>query len=112
MSRLLALAASIAIAGCGSAPKNTDPDYVAASGTTVDVQIEITDNFAAMEEVPVGGGELRLVAARPMKDADGARVQAIAFPLRHTDVRTQVSGMSAIYTVTQTFENPYDEPMD
>jgi Ca-activated chloride channel family protein len=76
------------------------------------VQIDITDNFAAMEEVPVGGGELRLVTPRQTTDDSGATVQAIAFPLRHTDVRTKVSGMSAIYTVTQTFENPYDEPID
>ncbi|MBA3500841.1 MAG: VIT and VWA domain-containing protein [Myxococcota bacterium] len=102
------LALLIALAGCGSTPR--DPDY--SSGTTVDLQIEITDNFAAMEEVPVAGGELRLVAPRPMKDAHGTSVQAIAFPLRHTDVRTKVSGMSAMYTVTQTFENPYDEAID
>lgn len=100
----------LALVGCGSTPNN--PDYGGATGTSVDVQIEITDNFAAMEEVPVGGGELRLVAPRPMRDDTGKSVQAIAFPLRHTDVRTKVSGMSAMYTITQTFENPYDEPID
>ena len=103
------LLALVALFGCGATPGN--PDY-ANPGATVDVQIEISDNYAAMEEVPVGGGELRLVTPRPMKDDAGASMQAIAFPLRHTDVRTKVSGMSAIYTVTQTFENPYDEPID
>ena len=110
MSRLH-LVALVALVGCSSTPRNTDP-YGNPVGTSVDVQIEVTDNYAAMEEVPVGGGELRLVAPRPMKDDSGASVTAIAFPLRHTDVRTKVSGMSAIYTVTQTFENPYDEPID
>jgi Ca-activated chloride channel family protein len=65
-----------------------------------------------MDEVPVGGGELRLAAPRRVRDASGATVTAIMFPLRHTDVHTKVSGMSAMYTVTQTFENPYDEPID
>lgn len=112
MSRL-SLVALLAI-GCGSTPRNTDPDYGSPVGVGigVDVDIEVTDNYAAMEEVPVAGGELRLLTPRPTQDASGARVQAIAFPLRHTDVRSKVSGMSAIYTVTQTFENPYDEPID
>lgn len=114
MSRRLFLVALAALAGCGSTPRSSDPygntDF--GTATAVDVQIEVTDNYAAMEEVPVGGGELRLVTPRPTRDESGANVQAIAFPLRHTDVRTKVSGMSAIYTVTQTFENPYDEPID
>ena len=105
----LALLALGSVLGCGG-PNPKDPDY--GQPTSVDVQIEISDNFAAMEEVPVAGGELRLVAPRPMRDDTGASVQAIAFPLRHTDVRTKVSGMSAMYTVTQTFENPYDEAID
>src|SRR6185436_14461061 len=71
-----------------------------------------SDNFAAMEEVPVGGGELRLVEPRKTHDDAGAPVTAIGFPLKHTDVQTRVSGMSAMYTVTQTFENPYDEAID
>src|SRR4029079_18388351 len=83
-----------------------------ATPVDADVAVEASDNFAAMQEVPVGGGELRLVEPRRTRDASGASVAAIMFPLRHTDVRTRVSGMSAIYTVTQTFENPYDEPID
>src|SRR5690242_18135020 len=107
--RITSVVVLVALASCGgAAPK--DPDFGFSGPTTVDV--EITDNFAAMEEVPVAGGELRLVAPRPTKADDGAALQAIAFPLRHTDVRTKISGMAAIYTVTQTFENPYDEPLD
>jgi len=105
MSRLH-LVALLAIAGCGSSTKN--PDSV-----RVDFQVDVAaENYAAMEEVPVGGGELRLVAPKEAVDDAGGKVQTIAFPLRHTDVTTKVSGMSAIYTVTQTFENPYDEPID
>ena len=100
----------IALAACGGAPKDSGSGYEPV--TAVDVSIEVTASYAAMEEIPVGGGELRLVEPRETRDDDGAVVQAIAFPLRHTDVRTKVSGMSALYTITQTFENPYDVPID
>jgi Ca-activated chloride channel family protein len=91
---------------------------LAACGTlgsgpgSIDVEVQLDATFAAMDDVPVGGGELRLVAPRPAQDEAGAQVRAIAFPLRHTDVRADVAGMAASYTVTQTFENPYDEPID
>src|SRR6476469_11239758 len=78
----------------------------------VGFDIQVTDNYAAMDEVPVGGGELRLVTPKPTHDDAGASMAAIGFPLRHTDVHAKVAGMSAIYTVSQTFENPYDEPLD
>ena len=35
-----------------------------------------------------------------------------AFPLRHTDVQAQVSGNVARVEVTQTFENPYNDPLE
>ena len=35
-----------------------------------------------------------------------------AFPLEHTDVTAQVSGNVARVEVTQTFTNPYDEPLE
>src|SRR5262245_17039604 len=103
------------VAGCvpalgPSAGPNGGATVHSSAGVAVDVAFD--GNFAAMEEVPVGGGELRLVEPRKTHDASGASVAQIAFPLRHTDVRTKVSGMSAMYTVTQTFENPYDEPID
>ena len=57
------------------------------------------DRQATSEAEPVGGlfvpgGESR------------------TFPLRHTDVQAQVSGNLARVEVTQTFENPYDEPLE
>jgi Ca-activated chloride channel homolog len=78
----------------------------------VNVEVAIAGNFAAMEEVPVAGGELRLIAPRRTRDDTGASIAVIRFPLRHTDVRARVAGASSMYTVTQTFENPYDEPID
>ena len=98
--------ACVMLVACTPAATTTLPPPVQVS---VDVQV---DSYAAMDEVPVAGGELRLVTPRPSHDDAGADVRAIAFPLRHTDVRAKVDGMAAIYTVTQTFENPYDEPLD
>ncbi len=122
MSRVqLPLILIVFVAGCGSAgstssstpyPEGTGALAYGAPAVVGDVEVTFEANFAAMVEVPVSGGELRLVAPRAARDPGGARVSAIAFPLRHTDVRAQVSGMSAMYTVTQTFENPYDEPID
>lgn len=110
--------ASVLVTGCrlpGGAPAAPygGEGVHASSEVALDVEVEVAieGNFAAMDEVPVGGGELRLVAPRRVQDAGGAAT-AIMFPLRHTDVRARVSGMSAMYTVTQTFENPYDEPID
>src|SRR5215470_20254151 len=98
------LVAFVAIAGCAPARAPSAP-----SSVQVDAEITVDANFAAMAEVPVGGGELRLVEP---KRSPGAAVREIAFPLRHTDVRAKVAGMAAMYTVTQTFENPYDEAID
>jgi Ca-activated chloride channel homolog len=105
------------VAGCGplatgspSAAYGDNTVHTASPGAAVEATGN--DNFAAMQEVPVGGGELRLAEPRKTKDDAGASVTAIAFPLRHTDVQTKISGMSAMYTVTQTFENPYDEAID
>jgi Ca-activated chloride channel family protein len=77
--------------------------------------------FAAMDEVPALGGELRLVEieitpgdADPTLGAPGAAParKAIGLPLVHTDVKVTVAQMMAVYTVTQTFENPYAIPID
>jgi Ca-activated chloride channel family protein len=106
------------VAGCGPLATGSSPapyggsTVHTAAAAAAGVDVTANDNFAAMQEVPVGGGELRLAEPRKTKDDAGASVTAIAFPLRHTDVQTKVSGMSAMYTVTQTFENPYDEAID
>ncbi|MGE0546989.1 MAG: VIT domain-containing protein [Kofleriaceae bacterium] len=101
----------LVVASCGPVTSTTSSD-IAMNGVDVAFDVTVTETFAAMDEVPVSGGELRLVAPLDAGDRDGDALKAIAFPLRHTDVRTRVSGMSAIYAVEQTFENPYDEPID
>ncbi|HTJ42764.1 MAG TPA: VIT domain-containing protein [Kofleriaceae bacterium] len=65
-----------------------------------------------MDEAPPVGGELRLAKPVWSTPPDGPRQQVIAFPLRHTDVHARVAGMMAQYTVEQTFENPFDEPIE
>jgi Ca-activated chloride channel family protein len=67
--------------------------------------------YAAMEEIPVSGGELRLVASQ-VAVFDGVRQDVIAFPLKHTAVTAQVGGMMAVYDVEQTFENPFNDPIE
>jgi Ca-activated chloride channel family protein len=105
MARLQLASVMLVAAAC------TPPPVVAMPPPAVQVNVQV-DAYAAMDEVPVSGGELRLVTPRPTHDDTGAEVSAIAFPLRHTDVHAKVDGMAAIYTVTQTFENPFDEPLD
>jgi len=67
--------------------------------------------YAAMEEIPVGGGELRLVAPRAV-NIDGVMHDTIGFPLKHTAVTAKVGGMMAVYELEQVFENPFDEPIE
>jgi len=114
MSRIrLGLAAIALIAGCAPAATSSFGNPYGSGEVRAEFDVDVAvDSFAAMAEVPVGGGELRLVEPRKARDDAGAVVAAIRFPLRHTDVRARVSGMSAMSTVTQTFENPYDEPID
>jgi Ca-activated chloride channel family protein len=57
---------------------------------------------AAAVEDDVTQGALRVTR-------DGSLVEC---PLRHTDVQADVSGFLARVRVTQTFENPYDEPIE
>lgn len=72
--------------------------------------------YAAMKEVPVKGGQLRL--AKPVSvqvswaDGNKRTEQLIAFPLTHTSVSVSVAGMMAQTTVTQTFSNPLKTPME
>jgi Ca-activated chloride channel family protein len=113
------------IAACGGANIDrgigigVDPAVPAAAGSCC------SGTYAAMDEVPVEGGELRLVDIKVdldvdvTVDGDGGRAandatpqKIIAFPLQHTDVKVKVAEMMAVYTVTQTFSNPFDQPID
>jgi Ca-activated chloride channel family protein len=107
MRRALSLLGLLALASC-----NHDINARFHADVGVDVTVSSSGTYAAMDEIPVSGGELRLVTPISTVDDTGDRVDAIAFPLRHTDVRADVAGMTAIYTVEQTFENPYDQPIE
>jgi Ca-activated chloride channel family protein len=67
--------------------------------------------YAAMDEVPVTSGELRL-AVPQVTVFEGEQRDVIAFPLTHTNVHATVGGMMALYDVEQTFDNPFDTPLE
>jgi Ca-activated chloride channel homolog len=73
--------------------------------------VGVGGGYAAMDEVPVTGGELRLVAPKVMR-FDGVARAVIAFPLEHTAITAKVGGMAAVYDVEQEFENPFDDPIE
>jgi len=60
--------------------------------------------YAAMNEVPVTGGELRLKVERQGGE--------FAFPLKHTSVSVAISGMMAETRVIQRFTNPFSDPVE
>ena len=66
--------------------------------------------YAAMDELPVAGGELRLVAPRVVDFVPTPR-EMIGFPLRRTNVTATVSGGVGVLTIEQVFDNPFAEPM-
>ena len=92
--------------------------------------------YAAMAEVPVSGGELRLVAPQVIEapvaeqvsggaapgasdepmgatgDDVSAGREVIAFPLRHTAVTVKVAGMVGVYEIEQEFANPFSSPLE
>src|SRR5262245_33525816 len=78
---------------------------------SADLTISGSVGYAAMEEIPVVGGELRL-AAPQIAVFDGVQQDVIGFPLKHTAITAHVGGMMAVYDVEQTFENPFTEPIE
>lgn len=67
--------------------------------------------YAAMDEIPVAGGELRL-AVPLVAVIEGVPREQIGFPLKHTAITAKVGGMMAEYEVEQVFENPFDTPIE
>lgn len=82
--------------------------------------------YAAMNEVPVVGGELRLIApqvvdvvqfeaapgAPPAIDPQTPRQEAMSFPLRHTAITAKVAGFVGVYEIEQQFDNPFSVPLE
>jgi Ca-activated chloride channel family protein len=98
----LALAA-VALAGC-----SCSGGFQMSAGVQVSVQ---GGGYAAMDEIPVSGGELRLVEPKVVA-FEGQQRDMIGFPLKHTGVTAQVGGMMGVYDIQQVFENPFDEPIE
>ncbi|NNE44297.1 MAG: hypothetical protein HKN12_08800, partial [Gemmatimonadetes bacterium] len=59
---------------------------------------------AADSEWCPGGGGLQVVV-------DGT-IRTLEFPLKHTDVNAEIAGSLARVTVTQTFQNPFPDPIE
>ncbi|HEY5951810.1 MAG TPA: VIT domain-containing protein, partial [Kofleriaceae bacterium] len=78
---------------------------------SADVAISGSVGYAAMDEIPVSGGELRLVAPQ-VAVFDGVKQDVIGFPLEHTAINAHVGGMMAVYDVEQTFANPFDDAIE
>jgi Ca-activated chloride channel family protein len=58
-----------------------------------------------VEEIEEGGGEAPVVRA-------AAQAPMPELPLAKTTVRARVTGVSALVTVTQSFQNPHDRPIE
>jgi Ca-activated chloride channel homolog len=78
---------------------------------SADVSVTGSVGYAAMEELPVSGGELRLVAPQ-VAVFEGVKQDVIGFPLEHTAISAHVGGMMAVYEVEQTFANPFDDAIE
>jgi Ca-activated chloride channel family protein len=98
----------ILVASCSSGMQSSTVGGGTAITTSVTV---VTGGYAAMDEIPVEGGELRLAVPQIATFEDGPR-RVIGFPLQHTAVTATVGGMMAVYEVEQTFANPFDEPIE
>lgn len=84
----------------------------AALGAAVTAAPASAAKYAAMKEVPVEGGELRLSKPITVTTPDGGTAELIQFPLKEMKVSIDISGPMAEYVVEQTFENPIGEPIE
>ena len=78
-----------AISATFTSPVRATPIEVAQAGSATDSNVPTGGLFVAGED-----GEERI------------------FPLKHTDVRSQITGNVARVEVTQKFTNPFDEPIE
>jgi Ca-activated chloride channel family protein len=109
--RALAGSLCVLVAACSGMQGSTgSTNQVGGVVTTTSVTV-VTGGFAAMDEIPVEGGELRL-AVPQISRIDGDMKRVIGFPLKHTHVAAKVGGMMSVYEIEQTFENPFDEPLE
>lgn len=110
----IALFLSLKIACSASARLRVD---AGAGGGPLGVGVEasaglvVGGGYAAMEDLPVAGGELRLAVPQVVVIEGEAR-EEIGFPLEHTAITARVGGMMAEYEVEQVFANPYAAPIE
>jgi Ca-activated chloride channel homolog len=106
-------AAGALVAGCRAHLESEVHHHQQVTATTI-----VTGSpagYAAMDELPVTGGELRLVEAIEVEielDLTAGGAREVAFPLRRTDVEADVVGHLAVFTVEQVFENPHPDPIE
>jgi len=89
LRRALRLAMTLALL-LGLLPQRTNPAFAAVTA----------------DEAPPSSASGELIARRP----DGTPIGAC--PLKHTDVAAEVSGFVARVVVTQTFANPFPDPVE
>ncbi|AFY68888.1 NAD(+) ADP-ribosyltransferase [Thalassoporum mexicanum PCC 7367] len=97
----------LALAQAGMIPSRLRLDPAIATEITIEPGVEInpgaTLTTTTEPESPNG------LFVQDPQNPDG---QQLAFPLKHTDVDAQVDGNIARVAVTQTFENPFDMPLE
>ncbi len=102
---LSALILAIGVVGLGShllaQSSSSSTSQASAPPTLVQATDESPHIAQVTDEVSVGGLYVQ-----------GEESEQQVFPLRHTDVQAQVSGNVARVEVTQTFENPFDDPLE
>ena len=116
--------------GPGRQPASTPSSYRRARGNTkymIDPRGPVPDRRMPADLLNVTADEVWVIAKAesqavpPSEDTPGcgamlARVpkeeKEIPLPLKHTDVKGQISGYIATVDVTQQFHNPYDEKIE
>ena len=69
------------------------------------------DGYAAMDEVPVKGAELRLDIGVTVTHGGVAR-RVVRYALKRMNMDINVAGTMAEYTVEQVFKNPLNRPIE
>jgi Ca-activated chloride channel family protein len=93
----------LALAHAGMIPGRLQLDSAIATEITIEPGTEATLITTTEPESPNG------LFVQDPQNPDG---QKLAFPLKHTNVDAKVDGNIARVAVTQTFENPFDKPLE
>ncbi len=83
----------------------------ACLAATVAMPAAHADKYAAMDEAPVKGGELRL-SVEVLDSSSGTERRIVRCPLKHMNISIEVAGSMAEYSVEQVFTNPLNRPIE